>query len=90
VSAAEFSGGHRPPLQHLKRQLTITTQPIDEPALLRERQASDAMGAVIYFLAWCAELKAKKDIGHRIRGVSKNGGASVPPPVRCHGKAMAH
>ena len=34
----------------MKRQLTITTQPIDEPALLRERQASAAMGAVIYFL----------------------------------------
>ena len=34
----------------LKRQLTITTGPIDEPALLRERRMSDAMGAVIYFL----------------------------------------
>ena len=34
----------------MKRQLTITTQPIDEAALLRERKVSDAMGAVIYFL----------------------------------------
>ena len=34
----------------LKRQLTITTEPIDEAALLRERTMSDAMGAVIYFL----------------------------------------
>jgi molybdopterin synthase catalytic subunit len=34
----------------LKRQLTITSQPIDESALLRERKASSGMGAVIYFL----------------------------------------
>jgi len=34
----------------MKHQLTITSQPIDEPALLRERKASSAMGAVIYFL----------------------------------------
>jgi molybdopterin synthase catalytic subunit len=34
----------------LKRQLTITTEPIDEAALLRERKVSDSMGAVIYFL----------------------------------------
>ena len=34
----------------MKRQLTITTHPIDEAALLRERKVSDAMGAVIYFL----------------------------------------
>jgi molybdopterin synthase catalytic subunit len=34
----------------MKRQLTITNQPIDEVALLRERRISDGMGAVIYFL----------------------------------------
>jgi molybdopterin synthase catalytic subunit len=34
----------------LKRHLTITSEPIDEAGLLRERKASDAMGAVIYFL----------------------------------------
>jgi molybdopterin synthase catalytic subunit len=34
----------------MKRQLTITTQQIDEAALLRERKVSDGMGAVIYFL----------------------------------------
>lgn len=34
----------------MKRQLTITTQPIDEVALLREREMSDGMGAAIYFL----------------------------------------
>ena len=34
----------------MKRQLIITTQPIDEAALLRERVMSQAMGAVVYFL----------------------------------------
>lgn len=34
----------------MKRQLTITTQPIDEAALLRQRNASDEIGAAIYFL----------------------------------------
>ncbi|HWD94737.1 MAG TPA: molybdenum cofactor biosynthesis protein MoaE [Verrucomicrobiae bacterium] len=34
----------------MKRQFTITSQPIDEAALLRGRKMSDAMGAVIYFL----------------------------------------
>jgi len=34
----------------MKRQLTITTEPIDEPALLRQRTLSNAMGAVVCFL----------------------------------------
>src|SRR5258706_9626007 len=34
----------------VKRLLTITTQPIDEAALLGERKISSGMGAVIYFL----------------------------------------
>jgi molybdopterin synthase catalytic subunit len=34
----------------LKRQLSITTDPIDETALLSGRSLSGAMGAVIYFL----------------------------------------
>lgn len=34
----------------LKRYLSITTQPIDEAALLRQREMSEAMGAAIYFL----------------------------------------
>ena len=34
----------------MKRQLTITTQPIDEVALLAQRAMSDGMGAVVYFL----------------------------------------
>src|ERR1051325_4972555 len=32
------------------RQLTITPEPIDEAALLRQRQMSNGMGAAIYFL----------------------------------------
>jgi molybdopterin synthase catalytic subunit len=34
----------------MKRQLTISTDPIDEPALLAGRKTSPEMGAVIYFL----------------------------------------
>jgi molybdopterin synthase catalytic subunit len=34
----------------MKRQLTITTQPIDETALLAQRSMSDNMGAAVYFL----------------------------------------
>ncbi len=34
----------------MKKQLTITTQPIDEPALLARRSMSAGMGAVVYFL----------------------------------------
>jgi molybdopterin synthase catalytic subunit len=34
----------------MTRQLTITTDPIDEAALLRQRTMSDAMGAAVYFL----------------------------------------
>jgi molybdopterin synthase catalytic subunit len=34
----------------MKRQLTITTEPIFELALLRQRTMSDGVGAVVYFL----------------------------------------
>jgi molybdopterin synthase catalytic subunit len=34
----------------MRRELTITAAPIDEPALLQSRKFSDGMGAVIYFL----------------------------------------
>src|SRR5256885_2143131 len=34
----------------MKRQLTITTQPIDETALLSKRKVSGGMGAVVCFL----------------------------------------
>jgi molybdopterin synthase catalytic subunit len=33
----------------MKRQLTITTEPIDEAALLRGRSLSSDMGAAVYF-----------------------------------------
>lgn len=34
----------------MKRQLTITSQPIDEPVLLAQRTMSSGMGAAVYFL----------------------------------------
>jgi len=34
----------------MKRELRITAEPIDEPALLARRKTSGQMGAVIYFL----------------------------------------
>src|SRR5437870_8800869 len=34
----------------MKRQLTITTEQIDEAALSSKRRMSDRMGAVVYFL----------------------------------------
>jgi molybdopterin synthase catalytic subunit len=34
----------------MKRQLTITTQPIDEPALVAQRSMSAGMGAALCFL----------------------------------------
>ena len=34
----------------MKRQLTITTEPIDEAALISQRQMSAGMGAVVNFL----------------------------------------
>jgi molybdopterin synthase catalytic subunit len=34
----------------MKRQLTITAQPIDETALLKQRSMSADMGAAVYFL----------------------------------------
>jgi molybdopterin synthase catalytic subunit len=46
----------------MKRQLTITAQPIDEPGLLRERKMSDAMGAVICFLGVVRGSESEKKI----------------------------
>ena len=34
----------------MKRQLTLATEPIDEPALLTQRSLSNGMGAVVCFL----------------------------------------
>lgn len=36
----------------MKRELTITAEPIDEPALLRRRELSRNMGAVVQFLGY--------------------------------------
>ena len=38
------------PAEKMKRQLTITTERIDEAALLSKRRISDGMGAVVCFL----------------------------------------
>ena len=38
------------PAEKMKRQLTITTERIDEAALLSKRRMSDGMGAVVCFL----------------------------------------
>jgi molybdopterin synthase catalytic subunit len=46
----------------MKRQLTITNQPIDEAALLSERCVSDGMGAVIYFLGVVRGAEGEKSI----------------------------
>lgn len=46
----------------MKRQLTITEKPIDESALLRDRQMSDAMGAAIYFLGVVRGVEGEKTI----------------------------
>jgi molybdopterin synthase catalytic subunit len=46
----------------MKRQLTITSQPIDEATLLRERRTSNGMGAVIYFLGVVRGNEGEKSI----------------------------
>ena len=48
----------------MQRQLIITADPIDEPALLAQRQASDKTGAVIYFVGL-------------VRGLEDNAGISA-------------
>jgi molybdopterin synthase catalytic subunit len=42
----------------LKHQLTITSRPIDEAALMRGREMSQAMGAAVYFLGVVRETEA--------------------------------
>jgi len=46
----------------LKRELTITTQSIDEAGLLRGRKMSSGMGAVIYFLGVVRGTEGEKKI----------------------------
>ena len=47
----------------MKRQLTITTEAIDEAALLSKRKMSDRMGAVVYFLGVVRGTEGNKTIG---------------------------
>jgi len=53
---------HTPPVT---RQLTITTEPIDEAALLARRSISSGVGAVVYFLG----VVRGNERGKRIRGL---------------------
>src|SRR5262245_26475697 len=46
----------------MKRQLTITTDPLDEAALLSKRKMSDGMGAVVYFLGVVRRVEEDKAI----------------------------
>jgi molybdopterin synthase catalytic subunit len=46
----------------MKRELTITAEPIDEAVLLQERRASEGMGAVIYFLGVVRGTEGEKKI----------------------------
>ncbi len=46
----------------MKRQLTITNQPIDEAALLAERKMSSGMGAAIYFLGVVRDAEGAEKI----------------------------
>jgi molybdopterin synthase catalytic subunit len=47
----------------MKRQLAITTEPIDEAVLLSKRRLSDDMGAVVYFLGVVRGTEEQKPIG---------------------------
>ena len=46
----------------MKRQLTLTAEPIDEPALLRARSMSPDMGAAVYFAGVVRGLETEKTI----------------------------
>lgn len=46
----------------MKRQLTITTEPIDEAALLSRRSMSAGMGAAVYFTGMVRETEANQRI----------------------------
>lgn len=46
----------------MKRRLTITTQPINEAALLSERKISSAIGAVVNFLGVVRGVEREKKI----------------------------
>jgi molybdopterin synthase catalytic subunit len=46
----------------MKRELTITTQPLDEAALLAQRTMSSGMGAAVYFLGVVRGTEGKAGI----------------------------
>ena len=46
----------------MKRQLTITTAPIDEAALVSQRQMSGGMGAVVYFVGAVRDVEKGRNI----------------------------
>jgi len=46
----------------MKRSLTITTEPIDEPGLVSRRSQSAGMGAVVYFTGMVRGLEEGKEI----------------------------
>ena len=46
----------------MKRQLTITTVPIDEAVLLSQRQMSGGMGAVVYFVGAVRDVEEGRNI----------------------------
>ena len=46
----------------MKRELTITTDVIDEPARVAERAMSDGMGAAIYFAGVVRRKEGEQDI----------------------------
>src|ERR1035437_6023708 len=46
----------------MKRQLTLTTALIDEPALLKQRSLSSGMGAVLCFLGFVRETEGNDNI----------------------------
>ena len=46
----------------MKRQLIITTEPIDEAALLAQRGMSDGMGAAIYFAGVVRGTEGERNI----------------------------
>jgi molybdopterin synthase catalytic subunit len=46
----------------MKRQLTITTEPINEAALLAQRKMSGGMGAAVYFVGVVRGTEGKENI----------------------------
>ena len=51
------------PAEKMKRQLTLTTDRIDEAALLSKRKMSDGMGAAVYFLGVVRGIEEDRAIG---------------------------